>query len=343
MQLRRNLLPLTRRFRGVLLLGTLVAAACSATSSVSPPANAQFGTQPANVRRSLLLSEGFGTVPTRPTRAKSRIAPDVKGEALNIYWGDYYNNAIAIYPRSGINPPQKGLITKGLSGPERLFVDNALTVYATNVGNNTITAYKRHRTRPSLRISTGVDTPTGLTVDAAGTIYCANTGTKAITVYPKGQTTPSLTIPIPGSPEYLAIDSSDNLYVSYYGGPTGTGVMKFAPGSTTGKDLRLDMGGGGALEVDRPGNIIIADNYGSTLDFFPAGQTELKKRIGMPGGGEIFGLSLSEAEHKLFLSVLTNDTFSVQQIDYPSLTSLTAKLSTNAGNWPIAVSRDAVL
>ncbi len=341
--MRHDFPPLTIRFRGVLLFGTLVAAACSATSSVSPPANAQVGTQPANVRRSLLLSEGFGTVPTTPTRAKSWIAPDVKGEGLNIYWGDYYNNTIAIYPRSGTNPPEKGLITKGVSGPERLFVDSALTVYATNIGNNTITAYKRHRTRPSLRISSGVADPTGITVDAAGTIYCANTGTKTITVYPKGQTTPSLTIPIPGTPEYLAIDSSDNLYVSYFGGPTGTAVMEFAPGSTTGKDLGLDMGGGGALEVDRSGNIIIADNYGSTLDFFPAGQTELKKRIGMPGGGEIFGLSLSETEHKLFLSVWTNGTFSIQQINYPNLTSLTTKLSTYAGNWPIAVGRDAVL
>ncbi len=267
----------------------------------------------------------------------------MKGEGLNIYWGDYYNNTIAIYPRSGTNPPEKGLITKGVSGPERLFVDSALTVYATNIGNNTITAYKRHRTRPSLRISSGVADPTGITVDAAGTIYCANTGTKTITVYPKGQTTPSLTIPIPGTPEYLAIDGSDNLYVSYFGGPTGTAVMEFAPGSTTGKDLGLDMGGGGALEVDRSGNIIIADNYGSTLDFFPAGQTELKKRIGMPGGGEIFGLSLSETEHKMFLSVWTNGTFSIQQVNYPNLTSLTTKLSTNAGNWPIAVARDAVL
>ncbi len=337
------LLPLARRFRYVVLLGAVVAG-CSTNSPVWPSGSTQLGSSPAaNVRRTVLLSEGFGQVPIRRTRAKDWIAPDVKGEALNIYWGDYYNNTIAIYPRAGTNPPEKGLITKGLSGPERLFVDNALTVYATNIGNNTITAYKRHRTRPSLRISSSVNAPTGLTVDAAGTVYCANVGNKTVTVYPKGQTTPSLTIPIPGSPEYLAVDSSDNLYVSYFGGSTGTGVMEFAPGSTTGKDLGLDMAGGGALEVDRSGNIVIADNYGSTIDFFPAGQKELSKRIGMPGGGETFGLSLSETEHKLFLSVFTNGTFTIQALDYPKLTSLTTKLSTFAGNWPIAVSRDEVL
>jgi serine/threonine-protein kinase len=270
------------------------------------------------------------------------MAPDVKGGALNIYWGDYYKNTIAIYPRSGINPPEKGVITKGLSHPQRLFVDGALTVYATNAGNNTITAYKRHATKPSLKISTGVNDPTGLTVDAAGTVYCANVGNDTVTVYPKGQTTPSLTIPIAGAPEYLAVDASGNLYVSYLGGPTGTGVMEFAPASSTGKDLGLDISGGGALEVDRSGNIILIDDYGLTIDVFAAGQTEPSKKIGV-GGGEIFGLSLSEKERKVFVSVETGGWFIVQQLDYPGLTSPTTKLATGAGNWPIAVSPDAAL
>ena len=101
------------------------------------------------------------------------------------------------------------------------------------------------------------------------------------------------------------------------------------------------MTGAGAVEVDGSGNIIIADNYGSTIDVFPANQTEPSKRIGL-GGGAAFGLSLSVKEHKLFASVLKDDVFTVQQLDYPKLTKLTTKLSTSAGNWPIAVSRDAV-
>lgn len=269
------------------------------------------------------------------------MAPQVKGGRLNIYWGNYYNNTITIYPRGGVNPPERGVITKGLSHPQRLFVDDAFDVYATNTGNNTITAYKPNAVRPTLKISAGVDTPTGLTVDADGTIYCANEGNDTITIYPKGQTTPRLTIPIAGAPEYLALDSSHNLYVSYLGGPKGTGVMKFAPGSATGSDLGLDMSGGGAFEVDRSGNIVIADNYGSTIDVFPANRTEPSKRAGL-GGYAAFGLSLSEREHHLFVSVETPGTFAVDQLDYPNLTNLTTKLSTGAGNWPIAASRDAV-
>ena len=326
----------------VVLFGAMVTG-CSANSSVSPSAGTQLSASPAtNARHNVLLSQGFDEKPVRPTRTSSWLAPDVNGGALNIYWGDYYHNTIAIYPRSGINPPEKGVIVKGLSHPQRLFVDSALAVYATNAGNNTITAYKRHTTRPTLRISTGVDVPTGLTVDAVGTVYCANVGNDSITVYPKGQTTPSLTIPIAGAPEYLAVDASGNLYVSYLGGPKGTGVLEFASGSTTGKDLGLDVSGAGALEVDRSGTIVIADDYRSTIDIFPANQTEPSKKIGF-GGGAAFGLSLGENEHKLFASVELNDSFVVKRLDYPSLTNVTTELSTGAGYWPIAVSRDAAL
>jgi hypothetical protein len=331
---------LARRFGHIVLLGAVVAG-CS-TNSVAPSGNVQLVSPTVSARGTKLLSEGFGGAPIHRTRASSWIAPDLKLRGALIYWGDYYNNTIAIYPRKGTNPPELGVITKGLSHPERLFVDNALAVYATNIGNNTVTAYKRGETRPSLTISTGIDTPTGLTVDAAGTVYCANVGNDSVTVYPKGQTTPALTIPIAGSPEYLAVDASNNLYVSYLGGSKGTGVMEFAPGSTTGKDLGLDLSGGGALEVDRSGNIIIADDYGFVIDFFPAGQTEPSRKIGL-GGGAAFGLSLGQQEAKLYVSVESGGAFVVQALNYPRGTSLTTNLSTYAGNWPIAVSRDAVL
>lgn len=325
-----------------LMLLSTVAVGCSTNSSVWPSGNTQVAAPlRADVRRNALLSEGFGEESIQRTRASSWIAPEVSGGRLNIYWGNYYSNTIAIYPRSGVNPPEKGVISKGLSHPQRLFVDTALDVYATNAGNNTITAYKPNAARPSLKISAGIDTPTGLAVDADGTVYCANVGNDSITVYRKGQTIAALTTPVPGSPEYLAIDGSHNLYVSYLGGPLGTGVMEFAPGSTSGRDLGLDVSGAGALEVDGSGNIVITNDYGLSIDVFASNQTEPSKVVSL-GGGRAFGLSLSEKEHHLFVSVETPGTFVVDQLDYPNLTNLTTKLSSGAGNWPIAAARDAV-
>jgi hypothetical protein len=272
------------------------------------------------------------------TRGTS-ISPDLKGPL--IYWATYSTNTIAIFSAVGTNPPEEGKITKGLSHPERLFVDGSGSVYATNNGKNTITAYKRGATSPFLTISNGVNGPIGLTVDAAGTVYCANIGNSSVTEYPKGTTSPSLTISMGGlMPEDLAIDSGDNLYVSYMGGSHGAGVMEFPPGSSTGKDLGISDGGN-ALEVDRLGNIIAVGNR--EIDIFPPGQTLPSKKISVTAGTP-FELSLNKAETQLYVTVELGDaTFIVQVLDYPNGTTLKNKITANDGQWQIAVSPDAVL
>ena len=320
---------------------------CSRVARRTPPSDSSATNESARNRqrtlsRSRLLSEGFGGSSSHSPLSPGWIDPDGKRQRALIYWGNYNSSTITIYTAKGTNPPERGQITKGLSSPERLFVDSDRTLYATNLGNNTITAYKRRALTPSLTIGDGVNSPTGLTVDAAGTIYCANLGNDTVTVYPRSQTSPALTIPIAGAPEYLAVDRSGNLYVSYLGGSRGTGVVEFAPGATIGNDLGLDVSGAGALVVDRSGNIVIIDDYGLTIAVFPPGQTEAAKLISL-NGGTAFGLSLNKKETKLYASVEAGGAFIVQELDYPNATSLTTKLSTNAGDWPIAVSPDTVL
>ncbi|MGA8575283.1 MAG: hypothetical protein WB609_06260 [Candidatus Cybelea sp.] len=325
-----------RRFGCAVLLGAAVAG-CSMNSSSTPSSNAALGTSPAaSLRRSELLSRGFGTVSSHRAQSSGWIAPDAKKKkkAL-IYWGSYDASTIDVFSAKGTDPPEKGQITTGLSNPERLFVDKSLNVYATNLGNNTITAYKRGATTPFLTISDGVSTPTGLTVDAAGTVYCANVGNDTITEYSKGQTSPSLTIPT--FAEYLAVDAQDNLYAS------GSAVYQFAPGSTTGKNLNLNISSPGALEVDKSGNIIAIDEGANSIDVFPAGQTQPSKKVSVTAGSA-FALTLNKSETVLYASVEVSGGFIVQQLDYPNGTSLTTKISgTTYGEWPIAVSPDSVL
>jgi hypothetical protein len=271
-------------------------------------------------------------------RHPGRISPDLRRrKPALIYWGSFFSSVIYIFSAKGTNPPVKGTITTGVSNPQRLFVDAASNVYATNAGNNTITAYKRGASMPFLTISNSVTNPTGLTVDAAGTVYCANFGANTITEYPKGKNSPSLTIPIT-SPEYLAIDTSDNLYVS-----SGNGVTEFPPGSTNGQNLGLTIGSPGALEVDKAGNIIIIDTSANTIDVFPAGQTTPSKEIAVTAGSP-FELSLNKAETTVYASVQVTGGFIVQVLAYPNGTKLANKITAlTDGEWAITVSPDAVL
>lgn len=316
----------------------MLAAGCSSTGTSSAAAVPNAATAHSTTSEYALAAQGLVRPPAHAANTRAGwISPDiVRRKPPLIYWGSFAANTIDIFSAKGTKPPLKGQITTGLSEPERLFVDAARNVYATNLGNSTITVYKRGTTTPFLTISNGVNAPTGLTVDAAGTIYCANVGNGTVTEYPKGQSSPSLTISF--SAEYLAIDSADNLYAS-----TRSGVFEFAPGSTTGKNLGLSIGAPGALEVDKSGNIIVIDSNASTIDVFPAGQTTPSKTISVTAGVP-FGLSLNGAETAVLATVEVRGGFIVQYMEYPNGTTMANKITAATdGDWPIAASPDAVL
>jgi hypothetical protein len=315
-------------FAGVLLAGCSTIGSGPASSGASPVQNAN------GVRADRALADGLAHAAGTASESNGWLAPDAKKHKNLIYWGNYYDSSIAIFSSKG---KDEGEITSGLSNPERLFVDAQRNVYATNIGSDTITGYEPGQTSPFLSISDGVDRPTGLTVDGGGTVYCANVGNDTITEYPKGQTSPSLTISVSGAPEYLATDADDNLYAS-----VGTEVMEFPKGSTSGKNLGLEIGAPGALEVDRSGDIIAIDESSSTIDIFPAGKTAPSKQIDVTSG-DPFGLSLSGNEKELYVSVDVGTTFAVQVVAYPKGSSLSNKLTGDTGDWPLAVSPDNAL
>lgn len=281
------------------------------------------------------LSNGQGVrLEASPALIRGWMSPEAKTDKNAIYWGNYDTSTITIYSAKGVNGKELGQISTGLNNPERLFVDKDGSVYATNIGNNTVTAYKAGATTPFLTISTGIDGPTGLTVDAAGTVYVANVDSDTITEYPKGKTSPSITID--AAAEYLATDANDNLYAAEY-----PSIEKYAKGSTSGTSLALALGSPGALEVDTNGTIIVLDESNNDLDYFPAGKTSPSKQIAV--GGFPFGIALSKNNKQIYISNSEGSYFIVQTLSYPNGKAPKTKLSTNVGGWPISVNPNNVL
>jgi hypothetical protein len=323
-------------------------AACSGGTSVSPATNASGGLgyapmgADAHVRANLLAASGRSLPPGTPGALnKGWLSAAARAGSHVIYSGSYNNSTITIYPSKGINPAPIGSITTGLTNPERLFVNKNLKLYTTDEGSPTaIVVYNPGATSPSLTITKGVNFPTGITVGAAdGTVYCANTGNETVTEYPKGKTAPSLTITLNNlTPENLAVDGSNNLYIQYLGGPLGSGVIKVPPGQTSGTDLNLVIGSASALSVDQAGKIVIIDQGSSSLDVFPPGQTTPSKTIAL--GGFPFEMSMNKAETEVYVSNDIGTPFEIQIVDYPTLKKVKAKINPTLGDWPLAVSPD---
>jgi DNA-binding beta-propeller fold protein YncE len=330
------------RRRALFSLLAAMAAGCSATNApgLAPGATTtQTSLQRQSAAMEHKLADGFVHRASAANRAHGWMSPDAKHSKDLFYWGDFVSNTIYVYKKNGVNPKEVGTITDAIDEPERLFVDGSKNLWVTDLGNDTVTEYARGATSPSFTISTGIANPTGIVVDSAGTVYVANVDNSTVTEYPKGESSPSLTISMTASPEYLATDSSDNLYVS-----TGLGVWEFPAGSTTGTELNLTIGSPGAIEVDDSGNIILADDGPAlAVDVFPPGVSTPSKSI--PVGNDPFALSLSKSEKKLYVSGenTSNGSFLIEQLDYPNGTTFTDKLTTGTGDWPIAVSPDNVL
>lgn len=274
-------------------------------------------------------------------------APSASTSGNLIYSADYANSTIAIYPAKGVEPHPIGTITAGVSAPERLFVDKNQNLYVAN--NASVTVYAKGASQPSLTITKGLNRPTGIVTGSDGKVYVGNAGSNSVTVYAAGKTSPSKTIAMPAGdqPQNLALDASNHLYVMYLAsGSPGSGVVKFAAGSSKAKDLGIAVGWPSAIELDRNGNLIAVVG-GASIEVFPPGQTQPSHTWALPHSGSF--LAFSQDEKKIYVSESLgwpSYRWIIQQLDYPNGTQFTNKIldGTFANNsWALAVSPDNVL
>lgn len=334
----RRLIATCGRTGGALAFAGLVAGCAGAGTPQGGAAPAGEAQQSA-VSSARSAANGLGVRRQQPSRVRGWMARDAKGAKAAFYWGSYDDSTVDVLSSKGT---VLGTISDGLSDPERLFVDKKKNMYASNAGNSTITEYAPNATSPSLTISDGVSTPTGLVVGGDGTVYVANVGSDSVTEYPAGSTSPSLTIALTVLPENLAVDKSNNLYIQYLGGNTGSGVIEVPSGQSSGTDLGLTIGSAGALEVDKKGNILILDTSVPALDVFPPKTTSPSKQIDITSGSP-FELSLNKKETQLYVSVSSGASFIIQAMKYPKGSSFSSKFTGNDGDWPIAATPDNAL
>lgn len=199
-----------------------------------------------------------------------------------------------------------GQITDGISGPNGMVVDAAGDLFVANVDNQTVTEYPPGSTKPSKTYTNGFNqrltNPLNVTVGSDGTLYLVNyigNGSQVLE-YPNGSLNPSLAIPINGGAEGLALDTSNNLYVSYNGQVSGR-ILKFAPGSTVGTDLGISLGFAGGLTFDGNANLVACDQTAPAIDIFPPGATN-PSRVIKQGFTDPYHIAFGQHFHRLYVA-----------------------------------------
>jgi hypothetical protein len=233
------------------------------------------------------------------------------------------SSIVDIYDKEAPNA-HLGQITDGLSGPNGMVVDAAGDLFVANVDNQTVTEYPPGSTKPSRTYTKGFNqrltNPLNVTVGTDGTLYLVNyigNGSQVLE-YPSGSVKPSLAIAVNGGAEGLALDTSNNLFVSY-NGQAGGRILKFAPGSTTGTDLGISLGFAGGLAFDGNANLVACDQTAPAIDIFPPGATKPSRTI-THGLRDPYHIAFGQHFHRLYVADSVADNLPI--FSYPAGTIL---------------------
>ena len=149
------------------------------------------------------------------------------GTSGGMFITDFTNNSISGFGQgANCNCPPAIYIhgsNTGLSGPSGIAIDNAGNIYVANTAVGTVTKYPGNgngNIAPSFAIG-GLRQPIGVAVNAAGKLYVANSNSGggapgSVQVFPPGSTVPSQTITSPAlaTPGFIALDASNNIWVT---------------------------------------------------------------------------------------------------------------------------------
>jgi hypothetical protein len=232
------------------------------------------------------------------------MSEEAKKSSSNLYVSDLGEGAVEIY--NGAHPTSPtGSITSGISEPLGNCTDSSGNLYVTNIGNSTVTIYAKGKTTPKTTLSSGLEGPIGCAVGKDGTLYVSEYESDAVVEYAKGKSTPARTLAIPGGAEGVALDSKNNLYVSYNGNSGGQ-VEEFKPKASTGKVLGIALEFAGDLKLNKANDILVEDQDQQAVEFYKPGASSPYGSISA-SGFDTYKLALNSTEKDAYLAVVTDE------------------------------------
>ena len=254
----------------------LFVAGCSGSgSSITPGAGPKLSQSSIHVPAGYRAYPGPAVagpliVPIAHANHPGFVRPSASGKILFV--ADANNNVVNMYDPAVKNPPVIGTITSGINVPIGLAVDKRGTLYVVNIGNNTVTEYKKGTVTPSFTINSGMSSPYGIGVDSHREVFVSNLGNNTISGYKHHQTAPFETVNGVGpNPVGVAVDGNDNVFVADDSDNT---IYEIPAGSSTSQNSGLLSLTGPIGLAFTTGNELYVANFGAnTVGVYPSGST----------------------------------------------------------------------
>ncbi len=207
---------------------------------------------------------------------------------------------VLIFPERPHNPAPIGCIVTPVNSAHGLYVDRHGNLYVAN-GNNTVTVYPPGSLTASATYSTGTAGPMYPIADHKGNVF-VSTGNGRVIEFLRGQSQPYRTLFTPGyEADGMALDSDGNLYVTYRTAYLDGGIEKFAPGSTQGQTLGMQVIQPQGILVTSDGTIVVVET-GRADGVYVFAQGSQTPKLKLTVGDTPVQLAITKPEHKLFVS-----------------------------------------
>lgn len=229
-------------------------------------------------------------------------------------------NEVLVFPESGEDPNAApiGCIDDGIYEPYGLYVDGRRNLYVVNRAEGTVTVYKPGSVKMAATYLEDLSQPLYAVVDAQGDLWVSNSGGGTVVEYGAGTIVVKQVLQTAGSEaDGLDFDAQGNLYVAFRTNYSG-GIEKFAPGSTQGQVLGMQLQQPQGLIVASSGDILVVETgKANRIDLFRPGKSTPKLEIGVPQGQTLTQLAITEKENQLFVSSSSPSAGIVYVTDYP--------------------------
>jgi DNA-binding beta-propeller fold protein YncE len=209
---------------------------------------------------------------------------------------------VLIYPERPHNPSPIGCISTPVDSAHGLYVDAAGNLYVAN-GDNTVTVYAPATLTPSATYFVGSAGPMYPIADRNGNVFVStNQGT--VVEFLHDRAAPYRTLQTPGyEADGMAFDSSGNLYVTYRTAYLSGSIEKFAPGSTQGQVLGMEIIQPQGILVTPDGTIVVVETgRADGIYVFAKGSQSPQQTLKVGVHETPVQLALTQSEHELFLS-----------------------------------------